>query len=548
MSSVDLLTFPIDIDAVLSHMRQDLKDDWFFDPLNYDDLFKDKTSLISTINEALQAGHGHYETGTRQIYDVPKASLGLRYSLEIDFYDRFLYQAICSYLIPFFDPLLSNRIFSHRYNEFRSKEKDLFKSRIDLWQTFEGFSRIGLEDGKTLLTTDLINYFEYISIESIEKAFLKMLPMLSVDGAQKSKIRSAVFTLIKLLEKWCFNNRFGLPQNRDPSSFIANVVLYDLDQNMISKGYDYLRYVDDIRIICDSTASAKKALNDLIGELRKLGLNINSKKTVILDALSSTEEKLKVFPEYNELTSAVDSMWRSRSKKTITRSIPYLTELLIQEVESQNTQSRTFRFCINRFKSLIATGMFDLKSIFANKIADALISNLEHQPVSTDQFCKLLANLELNPTQLNNIENFMLDASKSIYEWQNYHLWILLAKLSYESEQLTIKAVSTIKNRINSAEVPACFIYLASLNKMEELEHFIPEYSKEWPYQHKRFYLIATQTLGAGKLSPLRAKIDYRIKDTTKRLQGDVKLKNKYLTFEHHSEYSDIYDELNPYD
>jgi hypothetical protein len=548
MSATDLLTFPIDVDAVLSHMRQDLKDDWFFDPFNYLDLFKDRDSLIDVINESLHTGHGHYETGSRQVYDVPKASLGLRYSLEVDFYDRFLYQAICSFLIPYFDPLLSNRVFSHRYNKFRSKEKDLFKSRIDLWQTFEGFSRLGLEDGKTLLVTDLINYFEYISIESIESSFLKLLARVHATGAEKTRIRSAIFTLTKLLEKWCFNNRFGLPQNRDPSSFIANIVLSELDQNMINKGYDYLRYVDDIRIVCETPYSAKQALNDLIGELRKLGLNINSKKTIILDASSTAEDKLKVFPGYDDLTSAVDSMWRSRSKKLITRSIQYLTELLIREVETQNTQSRTFRFCINRFKSLIATDIFDLKSVFATQIANSLISNLEAQPVSTDQFCKLLSTLNLENDQLKSIENFLLDENKAIFEWQNYHLWILCAKLSYASDDLIQKALNIIEHKIKSAEVPACFIYLACVAKTNELVKFIPSYTKDWPYQHKRLYLIAMQATDGRTLSPLRSQIDYRVSNTIQRLRGNALLKDKYFIEEQHSEYSDIYDELNPYD
>ena len=85
------------------------------------------------------------------------------------------------------------------------------------------------------------------------------------------------------MEKWYYNDRHGLPQNRDASSFIANIVLDAVDKSMVNKGYDYFRYVDDIRIICTDEFEAKRALNDLIFELRKFGLNINSKKTVILD-------------------------------------------------------------------------------------------------------------------------------------------------------------------------------------------------------------------------------------------------------------------------
>lgn len=43
----------------------------------------------------------------------------------------------------------------------------------------------------------------------------------------------------------------GLPQNRDASSFLSNVLLSRVDKAMAGKGYDYYRYVDDIRVIAD---------------------------------------------------------------------------------------------------------------------------------------------------------------------------------------------------------------------------------------------------------------------------------------------------------
>ena len=122
----------------------------------------------------MDINHGEYKSGHKATYDVPKRALGLRYTLELDFYDRFLYQAICSYLIPFFDPLLSNRVFSHRFNKY-GRKKHLFKHRIELWNTFENISQLALEDNKTLLVTDLLNYFEQISIDTVENAFIGMI-------------------------------------------------------------------------------------------------------------------------------------------------------------------------------------------------------------------------------------------------------------------------------------------------------------------------------------------------------------------------------------
>ena len=98
----NLLAFPINYKATLKHLRQDLKDDWFFDTVRYEDLLSNTLDLHEILSKNLVVNQGEYKPGHRTMYDVPKRSLGLRYSLETDFYDRFLYQAICTYLIPFF--------------------------------------------------------------------------------------------------------------------------------------------------------------------------------------------------------------------------------------------------------------------------------------------------------------------------------------------------------------------------------------------------------------------------------------------------------------
>jgi hypothetical protein len=165
----------------------------------------------------------------------------------------------------------------------------------------------------------LFNYFEHISIDAVENAFIKMICKIKASGSEKNTIRNAISTLIALLEKWCFNDRHGLPQNRDASSFIANVVLDQIDRDMVDYGFDYFRYVDDIRIICKDKFEAKKALNVLILELRKLGFNINSKKTIILDKNSKDKDIGDFFPSIDDRIAVIDSMWRSRSKKTIAR-------------------------------------------------------------------------------------------------------------------------------------------------------------------------------------------------------------------------------------
>jgi len=550
----NLLAFPIDVSSTLKHLRQDMRDDWFYDAVRYEDLLSNHKSLLLILSENLERNHGEYISGDKATYDVPKRALGLRYTLELDFYDRFLYQAICSYLIPYFDPLLSNRVFSHRYNKYPryGKEKYLFKHPIQAWTTFENISHLAIVDEKTLLVTDLLNYFEQISVEAVESAFVGMISDIKANGAEKNTIRSAVSTLKVLLEKWCYSDRHGLPQNRDASSFIANVVLDLVDKAMVRNGYDYFRYVDDIRITCADEYEAKRALNDLISELRKLGLNINSKKTAILDKTSSNIQEF--FPSTDDTMTLIDTMWRSRSKKVIARSIPILFDFLQEQLKQGETQSRPFRYCINRFKALISSNLFDSKSILALEIADLLIAELGSQPVSTDQFCRLLMDLELSDKQHEDIASFIANKNIAIHGWQNYHLLLLMAYKKFNSPDLVAHCkeliTSDIQTEIACPEVPASFIYLASIGLEKEVEEFIGDFKESWPYQHQRYFLIALQNTSPKKLKPLVNKLGYRLKGTIKRLQKTKGIKGEVVFQKDFNStlINEIYDELSPYE
>ena len=545
--SEELLAFPIDVKTTLRNLRQDMKDDWFYDAVRYEDLLSNKDNLIKILAENLDRHHGEYESGAKVLYDVPKRELGLRYTLELDFYDRFLYQAICTYLIPYFDPLLSHRVFSHRYNKHGNK-KYLFKHRIELWNTFENISQLAIIDDKALLITDLLNYFEQISIGTIESAFIGMISRIKASGSEKHRIRSAIKTLKALLEKWCFNNHHGLPQNRDASAFIANVVLDTVDKKMAEKGYDYFRYVDDIRITCADEFEARRALNDLIFEIRKLGLNINSKKTIILD--KSSENIQNYFPSSDDTMTLIDSMWRSRSKKVIARSVPILFEFLKFQIDEKATQSRPFRYCINRFKTLVSSNLFDSKSVLAKELADVIMGEFGSQPVSSDQFCKLLMDLELTDEQLEGIGDYIADKMKAIHGWQNYHLLLLMAYKKFSYDPLIAHCKSLISSNIENAEVPACFIYLASIGQESVVEEFIDQFKEDWPFQHQRFFLIALQNTDKVKLRPLYSKIGFRLQGTIRRMKSNKHFKEGTVYFKDFNStvISDIYDEISPYE
>lgn len=539
--------FPIKCSAVLTHLKQDMRDDWLFDTIQYNDLFSKQKSLKEVLCSLLLEGDGVVTADKRILCDIPKKGFGIRYALETDFYDRFIYQALCSFLIPYFDPLLSYRVLSHRYNEHRDEEKYIFKKRIELWKTFEGVTYTTFKDQKTLLVTDLVNYFENISIEAIRSAFLRLIPSIKANGKEKLQVRNAIEFLCKLLEKWGYSDKHGLPQNRDASSFIANVVLNEVDQKIVAMGYNYFRYVDDIRIICESTQHARKALNELIRELRVIGMNINSAKTKILTSNSNNSELTDIFPGADDRSIAIDNMWRSKSRRVISRSIPLICEIIKECLEISESQSRQFRFSVNRLSMLAEADVFDIQPQLGDSLVSMIINTLGDQPASTDQFCRILGILDLNEKALDDLEKFLCDDTRAIHLWQNYYLWFLFAKKKYSSEVLVRTAIDRAYKNPQSIESSAIFIYLYCVQGSDWAKELIPQFSREWSFQSMRFFLFSLKDLSADELKPLIRHLPIKSQETLIRAKPFFSEGLPLVEREKVSLF-DMYDNISPYD
>lgn len=512
------LGFPIQFDLVLKHLRQDMRDDWYFDCLQYDDLFKNPDETKRIVMSLLEEWNGAYR-GTRSIVrNIPKKGYGERYGLETDFFDRFVYQAICSFLIPFYDRLLGHRVLSYRYNPAPQNPKYLFKNKIDRWFTFEGVTLTFVRSKRHLLVTDLSNFFENISRAQIIAALERAIPEIAATGSQKLQIRNAISTLDRLLAQWTFSRDHGLPQNRDASAFLSNILLSFVDREMARKGYDYYRYVDDIRVLADTEVQARRALQDLIRELRKIGLNINASKTEILSPDVSPETLATYFPSQDSSTTAINHMWQSRSRRIVTRSVAYIFNILADCIEAGNTQTRQFRFAVNRVAQIVDSGFFDVGDALSTTLLDTLSRSLSEHAVSTDQYCRLIATLDRDGRCLPALEAFLLAEEGAIHDWQNYNIWMLLGSRKFRSERLIELADRKLREDIRSGEAAAILIWLRCVEETALIGRSIEKFN-ELPYQNARYLLIASGVLPAEDLRPLYGHVPISLMGTGPRAE-----------------------------
>lgn len=512
------LGFPIQFNLVLKHLRQDMRDDWYFDCLQYDDLFKNPSEAKRIIISLLQEWNGVYR-GTRSVVrNIPKKGYGERYGLETDFFDRFIYQAICSFLIPYYDNLLSHRVLSYRYEAKPLKAKYLFKNKISRWFTFEGVTLTFVRSQKYLLITDLSNFFENISRSQLIDELERPISNIKATGPEKLQIRNAISTLDKLLEQWTYSRSHGLPQNRDASSFLSNILLCSVDREMEKTGYDYYRYVDDIRIIADTELHARRALQDLIRQLRTVGLNINASKTKILAPDTPRPTLAEDFPSQDSTTTAINQMWQSRSRRIVTRSVTYIFNILTECIEAGDTQTRSFRFAVNRVAQIVESGLFDVGEALSTSLLDILSASLSDHPVTTDQYCRLISILDRDGRCLPALESFLLAEGGAIHDWQNYNIWLLLAVRKYRSDNLVALADRKLQKDMKTGEAAAILIWLRCVEEKELIERCIENFAN-LPFQNARYLLISSSILNDDMLRPLYGKVPTGLKATRSRAE-----------------------------
>jgi len=437
-------------------LRKDIKDDWFPDPLLFSDMI-DSGLLAKTIQSNYERNQGRYVASKSVLFNLPKENFTLRYALEMSLQDRLLYQGAAAYLVPFFDNCLNWTVFSHRFDT-TSSPRSLYKPYVESWKDFTGSVRAALTNGKVLLSTDVSNYFEYIEVGRLSETFTCLLPELSIPTDEKSRVRECIDRLFEWMSQWSFSTVRGIPQNRDASSFLANIYMVPIDRKMIETGNMYFRYMDDIKIVCPDELSARRALKTLVIALRDRGLAVNAKKTEIL--LPGAERISEHLSELSPEIQAIDAAWNTRKRWPIMKSLQMLKEQTLNSVRLGKTQSKDFRFCVKRLAWLAACRDMPVPRDFFGEVTKAIIETLPSAPASTTEFVEYLSAITLQPTDFEAIIEYIVDSRHRIYSWQDYRLWNLVLCHGARDERLVNAATSLIKSDSDTPSRAGATLYL----------------------------------------------------------------------------------------
>ena len=505
---------------VARYLQYDIDDDWFQDPIRYADYIKMKKELEYFITNS-KKNRGIYLPAKSELFVVPKSNFTVRYSLETDYYERWLYFYLVIPMIKKFDSLLPRQVYNHRYNSY--DDRYIFFNRVYQWTKFEGIVRSQLRhNNKVLIEADIQNYFENIYIEYLAKDLNECMKETTELTDEIKELSKSITCIINCLKSWSCDGIRGIPQNRDCSSFLANIYMVNIDRIMLEAGFEYYRYMDDIRIICDDIFQARKALLLLSNSLRGKMLSLNSKKTKIIEP--NTEEfRVLIKPDFQ--LQSIDLLLRTKKKANVAIGFSILRDLLISIIEEKSFDTKAFRFCITRISKLARCKDYKLPYHYFYNIIDGIIDSLIVCPTSTDIAFEFLSSVRLQEQHIKRIINYLENKEQAIYEWQNYWLWKLLIVHEIKEESLLELSINIIDNiKRNSVDKAGAILYIAKYGEKSHLLHIRDIFPSINSILLQRHSLFALKKLNWKKdIQEITESIDHRLIGNYKEIRNNIR-------------------------
>ena len=197
--------------------------------------------------------------------------------------DRVMQQAVAQAIAPLFEPEFNARSFGFRPN--KNARQAVGQSRDYIHQ---GLNHI--------VDIDLKNFFD-----EVDHCLLLNLVY------QKVKCKPTM----RLIRKWLRvpiqingklqKRRKGVPQGSPLSPLLSNILLHELDKEMTSRKFKFVRYADDFSIYCKSHSHARSTSQVLVEFLNtKLKLTINREKSGIKNPVNFTILGFGFVPVYKK--------------------------------------------------------------------------------------------------------------------------------------------------------------------------------------------------------------------------------------------------------
>ena len=232
-----------------------------------------------------------------------------------------------------------------------SDDGDFFEKK-NCYTDFNDKSKELSERYKYVLQTDITDFYNQIYVHRLQNA---------IETADAS-----LFEISNEIEKFILkinsNSSKGIPVGPAASIILSEALMIDIDNFISNKGFEFTRYVDDIRIFSQDKKDLDKLLEELTTYLyEQHRLNLSSSKTYIYNMAEFIAEEINN-PEETEIQEQHKLL--VEFSEEITNLLGYenyfTDELQLQDLPNENQIKIKFQVLRELLERLVQKNKFDL--------------------------------------------------------------------------------------------------------------------------------------------------------------------------------------------
>ncbi len=223
-----------------------------------DYLREHKEELLASIKQ------GDYSPSAVRRVEIPKDNGSKRMLGIPTVVDRLIQQGISQILTPIYEPEFSDH--SYGFRPRRNAHQALIKCKAYIQQGY-----------KYAVDMDLAKFFDTVNHSKL----IELLSHKIKDGKLISLIHRFLRSGVEMNGRTTVTTE-GVPQGGPLSPLLSNIMLNELDKELESRGHKFVRYADDLMILCRSKRSASRVMESITKFVEvKLMLKINKEKSVV---------------------------------------------------------------------------------------------------------------------------------------------------------------------------------------------------------------------------------------------------------------------------